>query len=83
MLPREAFTVALSGRPGPVFVELPFDVLFNVGEAPEPLPVERTRPILPEPNVVEQIAGLIRQAKKLLIIAGSQVYWDEAGEALR
>ncbi|MEW5988255.1 MAG: thiamine pyrophosphate-binding protein [Chloroflexota bacterium] len=79
----EAFRTALSGRPGPVFIELPFDVLFNFTEAPEPLPRVTIEPIPPEISAVQQVFELLRAAHKPLIMAGSQVYGDEAHDALR
>src|SRR5688572_19004554 len=44
----EAFHAALSGRPGPVFIELPFDVLFNVADAPDTPPKVSIAPAMPE-----------------------------------
>ena len=79
----EAFGLALQGRPGPVFVELPFDVLFDVVEAPEMSPRVNVEPVVPELGALQQIFELLRTAQKPLIIAGSQVYWDEAHDALR
>jgi acetolactate synthase-1/2/3 large subunit len=79
----EAFHIALSGRPGPVFVELPFDVLFNAIDAPELKPKVTVQPVEPEAGAVAQLFELLRSAKKPLIIAGTQVYWDEGHTALR
>lgn len=80
----EAYRHALSGRPGPVFVELPFDILFNAVDAPERLP-ERvaTTPVPPPVSAVQAMFDLLRGAERPLIIAGTQVYWDAAGDALR
>lgn len=79
----EAYTAALSGRPGPVFVELPFDVLFNAVEPP-PIPDRvRIAPIEPEPGAITRLCELLRTAQKPIIIAGTQVYWDDASLALR
>ncbi len=80
----EAYTAALSGRPGPVFVELPFDVLFNVVDSPERMP-ERVEvaPVAPPLAAVQAMFDLLRAAERPLLIAGTQVYWDGAGEALR
>lgn len=79
----EAYTAALSGRPGPVFVELPFDVLFNAVEPP-PIPDRvRIAPIEPEPGAITRLFELLRTAQKPIIIAGTQVYWDDASLALR
>lgn len=80
----EAYRYALSGRPGPVFVELPFDVLFNAVDAPERLP-ERViiTPVAPSVSTVQAMFDLLRAAERPLIIAGTQVYWDGAGDALR
>jgi acetolactate synthase-1/2/3 large subunit len=79
----EAFKTALSGRPGPVFVEMPFDILFNIAEAPEVAP--RFAAALPPPDVeaARRMFALLSEAEKPLIIAGTQVYWDGAHEALR
>ena len=79
----EAYRLALSGRPGPVFIELPFDVLFNSVDA-FPMPDRVTiEPIPPEVGALGRIFDLLRAAHKPVIIAGTQVYWDEAHTALR
>lgn len=79
----EAFKIALSGRPGPVFIELPFDVLFNAVEPPEIAPRVTINPVEPEAGAVEKMFELLRAAHKPMIIAGTQVYWDKASDALR
>ncbi len=79
----EAFALALSGRPGPVFIELPFDILFNaVDEPPTPARVTAV-PVEPPLSDLQRMFELLRDAQKPLIIAGTQVYWDEAHIALR
>jgi len=78
-----AFLAALSGRPGPVFVELPFDVLFNAIDPPKTPPRVIVPSVEPEVESMQQIFALLRTAQSPLIIAGTQVYWDGAAEALR
>lgn len=80
---RGAFETALSGRPGPVFIEFPFDVLFNAIDAPETPPRVSIAPVEPPLDALSAMFDLLRGAQKPLIIAGTQVYWDEAHEALR
>ncbi|MFN8529259.1 MAG: thiamine pyrophosphate-binding protein [Anaerolineae bacterium] len=80
---QEAFKIALSGRPGPVFIELPFDVLFNAVAAPDKLERVVIDPVEPEASAMQRIFDILRAAKKPIIIAGTQVYWDEAHDALR
>ena len=80
----EAFKAALSGRPGPVFIEVPFDVLFNAIDRPNHIAskVEIT-PIEPATGDLTRIFDILHTAQKPVIIAGTQVYWDEAHDALR
>lgn len=82
----KAFRVALSGRPGPVFLELAWDVLGNgVDEATLQMPAQyRTdarQP--PDPRKVDQAMALLKAAERPAIIAGSSVYWDGAWDVLR
>lgn len=79
----EAFALMLNGRPGPVFIELPFDVLFNAVDPPEILPQVVAAPVEPSLSAMQEIFALVRAAQKPIVIAGTQVYWDEAGAALR
>lgn len=79
----QAFKIALSGRPGPVFIELPFDVLFNAVEPPLIAPRVRIEPVAPEVGDVARMFELLRGASKPILIAGTQVYWDEAHDALK
>jgi len=82
----KAARVALSGRPGPVFLELAWDVLCNgVEEGSAPLPEKyRTDAVLaPDPRKVDEAMALLRTAQRPAVIAGSSIYWDSAWDDLR
>jgi len=70
----EAFTVARTGRPGPVVVDLPKDVLFATGLylPPESVPQRKSyRPqVKPEAARIAAAAQLIMSAKKPLFYGG-------------
>ncbi|MCL6640907.1 MAG: acetolactate synthase [Candidatus Rokubacteria bacterium] len=81
-----AIRTALTGRPGPVFVEIPVDLLLNrVEDRLAPVPagsVHRPR-VAAHPADVERLAGLLAGAERPLVVAGSGVYWDDAATSLR
>jgi acetolactate synthase-1/2/3 large subunit len=77
------FQFALDGRPGPVFVELPFDILFNVVDSATEPSIATGSITAPDPQDIKAILSHLRSTEKPLLIAGSQVYWDGAHEALR
>ena len=69
----EAFYVAKSGRPGPVVVDLPKDVLFAVGPycGPEEITHKSYRPQLrPDPARIAEAVDMIRAAKRPLFYGG-------------
>ncbi|MCA9950012.1 MAG: hypothetical protein KDE48_10215 [Anaerolineales bacterium] len=78
-----AFTAALSGRPGPVFIELPSDILFNAVDPPAIAPKVVIEPAAPTVSDVQRMFELLREAQKPILVAGTQVYWDEADDALK
>jgi len=82
---KEAFHIARSGRPGPVLVDLPKDVIQGVTDDatlsyPLSLPEETIRPI--EEKCVEALE-LIRGAKRPLILSGGGVLLGRAWKELR
>ncbi|MCQ8242323.1 acetolactate synthase 3 large subunit [Rhizosaccharibacter radicis] len=84
----EAFYVARSGRPGPVLVDLPKDIM--VGPAPyhpaSGAPHRSYRPVSePAPDAIAQAVEAMRQAKRPLFYTGGGVInaGPEASEALR
>lgn len=71
-----AFREATTGRPGPVFIELPPDILsVPVNEKDVLFPVKRTHKTTSQPHIseVEAAAAIINKAKKPLFIGGSGV----------
>ena len=77
----KAFRTMLSGKPGPVFLECPWDVLSNGVDDDEcKLPTAyRTRARTPgDPAEVERAAALLSRAERPAIIAGSSIWWDDA-----
>jgi len=72
----EAFYVARSGRPGPVVVDLPKDILFALGTYTEPQKVvhKTYRPqTQPDPARIAEAAALIAGAKKPIIYGGGGI----------
>ncbi len=82
----QAIRIALSGRPGPVFVEVPFDVLFSLVEDDDvKFPTNYRTPARTygDPQAIEAAAKLLAQSSRPVLLAGTQVYWDDAGAELR
>jgi thiamine pyrophosphate-dependent acetolactate synthase large subunit-like protein len=80
-----AIRAALSGRPGPVFVEIPVDLLMTVIEdrlAPIPTRYLHRNASLADPDDVVRLAHLLSRAERPVALAGSGVYWDDAAKAL-
>jgi acetolactate synthase-1/2/3 large subunit len=72
----EAFYVARSGRPGPVVIDLPKDVLFALGQyaGPEQGRHKTYRPQLDaDPARIEEAAALIASAKRPLFYGGGGI----------
>jgi len=80
-----AIRVALSGRPGPVFVEIPVDLLLTTLEdrlAPIPSGYLHRAPVPGDVAAIERLAQLLAGAVRPVVMAGSGVYWDDAAAAL-
>jgi acetolactate synthase-1/2/3 large subunit len=79
----KAFRVARAGRPGPVFLELPWDVLSNGADEAlaEAQTLYRTDARSPgDPAKLEAALALLAHAERPVAIAGSSV-WREDGVA--
>ena len=80
-----AIRTALSGRPGPVFVEIPVDLLMTTLEDRlAPIPeryVHRPRGAA-DPESVERLVALLTAAARPVVLAGGGVYWDDAAKSL-
>lgn len=79
----QAYEAALLGRPGPVFIEIPFDVLFNAVDTPSMPARVVANPIMPSTPDLQAMFEILRNAKKPIIVAGTQVYWDDASATMR
>lgn len=77
-----AFAIATSGRPGPVIVSLPEDMLVSEVEAPQALPFTpvETRPGDAELNQLEKLLG---EAKRPFVILGGTRWSEDAVAHMR
>lgn len=64
-----AWHLALAGRPGPVVLALPEDVLSEVADIADARPVAVTR-AAPDPNDLSQLSSLLEKAEKPLLFVG-------------
>jgi acetolactate synthase I/II/III large subunit len=79
----EAVTTALRPHRGPVFVDFPLDVVFAHGAAEVPeVTGDTVVGIDPDPDEVARAAELLATAERPAIVAGSDVWWGGAHEAL-
>jgi len=82
---REAFYLANSGRPGPVLVDLPKDVVASTIAYPEkkPIKMQTYRPNYePHPGQVEKACKAILRAKRPVLYIGGGVILSNASEEL-
>ena len=82
----EAFYVAISGRPGPVLIDLPKDVTLAPCRQLLAVPLEpegyQTR-YRPQPGQIKRALELMRQAKRPVILSGGGVIHAEASAELK
>ena len=80
-----AFTAAMSGRPGPVLVDIPIDVQLEMVDERVAGPVVGCRSTTvahPDLTAVDEVSKLLVEAVRPVVVAGSGVYWSRAEEPL-
>lgn len=75
-----AFAVAGAPHRGPVFVDVPMDEFFNSADVARP-EVGRRTPVAPDPDAISDIAELVAQAQRPVLVLGTDVWADGAEEA--
>jgi len=82
----QAFSTMLVGRPGPVNLDIPFNVFKETDNVELPEPKEWRRGISSrsggDPEAIRQIVALMQQAERPLIFVGHGVTLSEAGAEL-
>jgi len=81
----QAIRIARSGRPGPVFLELPADVLFARADASSvtlPARITRAAPPAPDAASVQAAIDALAGAERPLVMAGGGCWFAGAGAAL-
>ena len=80
-----AFRVAQSNVPGPVFLEMPLDLLMNMhddADLPATRPLEEPPRPGADPRSVTRAAELLKSAQRPCFLVGSQVRWSPARERI-
>jgi thiamine pyrophosphate-dependent acetolactate synthase large subunit-like protein len=81
----EAFRLAATAHRGPVFLDISLEALYGQAEAGRPAgPASRPIPApAPDGGDVDRIAGLLREARRPVLILGSDVWLGGAEDAAR
>lgn len=80
-----AFRVAQANVPGPVFLEMPLDLLMNMADDAD---VPATQPLVEpprasgDPRMIAKAAELLRAAQRPCFLVGSQIRWSPLRERL-
>lgn len=88
MIPRvvhKAVNVAINGRPGPVYIDLPADVLRLTSEATVPVNFPRAVKLncCGCPEDIRRAASLLRSAERPLVIIGKGAAYARAEDSIR
>ncbi len=67
---RRALTLATTGQPGPVYLEIPADRALERVTMPPYTPADRTVRPAPDPERIAQVVRLLRSAKRPLLVCG-------------
>jgi acetolactate synthase I/II/III large subunit len=82
---REAIRVAMSGTPGPAYVEFPSHVIMEQLDLPEPLPPHRYRLVNQgaDGDRIAEAAKLIKEAKNPILLVGHAVHTSRSGAVVK
>ena len=82
---REAIRRAMSGTPGPAYIEYPSHVILEELDVPDPLPRNRYRLVNQNAGEreVAEAAKLIRTAESPILLVGHGVHTSRTGAAVR
>ena len=78
-----AFALAASAHPGPVFFDIPMDVLFMPSPRGDAQPATIDRGPAPDPDEVQRARALLAEARRPVLILGGGVWMAEAVEEAR
>ena len=80
-----AFRLARSGRPGPVYVNCPEDVLYQELDESDAVVPARAPLAVPygDPELVKIAVKLLSEARRPLLLAGSGAFWSRAWDEMR
>ena len=78
-----AFALAATGKPGPVYVEIPADVAATEVDMPEYRPLQRPIRCAADPALVDQAVTLLDESRRPVIWAGGGVILSGAATELQ
>jgi acetolactate synthase-1/2/3 large subunit len=82
-----AFRIAMANVPGPVFLEMPLDLLMNWADdaAPPTATNAERKPARPagDPARIAEAAKLLAESQRPMFIVGSQLRWSPRPDAVR
>jgi len=67
---RRAFSLAMNGKPGPIFIEIPKDVAEKEVDVPDYVPAEYPIRTVADEERIESAASLLLKAQRPVIVAG-------------
>jgi acetolactate synthase-1/2/3 large subunit len=81
-----AFRAATTGVPGPAYLEIPIDVVYGKTEESSVKFPQRYRTesqAYGDPEYIQQVVDIIMKTERPMILAGSDIWWNNASEELR
>src|SRR2546430_7400175 len=82
----KAFRMATGGQPGPVYVDLPGDVLYKSVDESEvlfPKHPHAVPRVSGDPELVKQAIALLKQAQRPIVLTGTGILWSGAMAELK
>ena len=81
---RLAFKVAMTGRPGPVHIDIPKNVQSSKAELKIPAKIKYAKPLKLEPEAeqVRKAVDMLTKAEQPVIYAGGGIVWSRASKEL-
>jgi acetolactate synthase-1/2/3 large subunit len=79
---RRAISIATTGQPGPVYLEIPADIALEAVDMPAYRKADRGVRPAPDPTRIEQAVRLLAQAERPLLVCGGGAVLSGAFEAV-